>query len=168
MGERGGSVGHPALTDEETALPNKLHFDTVFEFIFASGARGIPATLILLEVDDFAEWRSERASSEAQRALRGVGEALSAVTRRSDLAARVGESLFALTLVDCNLAGGRLVADRIDLQLDSVREATGLRFSLGIAAYQREMTRPEDLKDGAESALRSARALGGDRAGFHR
>ena len=60
------------------------------------------------------------------------------------------------------------MADRLDLSLDPVREATGLRFSMGVAAYQQEMSSPDALMGGAEGALRSARSLGGDRAGFHR
>jgi diguanylate cyclase (GGDEF)-like protein len=160
--------GHPALTDQETGLPNRLHFDTVFGFIFAFGARGIPVTLIYLEAEDFPEWRTRTGPPEIQRILRWLGGILSSSVRRSDLAARVDESRFALILVDCNLAGGRLVADRVDLLMDPVRESTGLRFSMGVAAYQREMGLPEELMGGAESALRSARSLGGDRAGFHR
>ena len=46
--------GHPALTDLETGLPNGLHFDTVFHIIFAFGARGIPVTVVLLEVEDLS------------------------------------------------------------------------------------------------------------------
>jgi len=162
------SEGHPLLTDEETGLPNKLHFSTVFDFLFAFGARGIPVTLILLEVEGFPGWRSERDPPEIRRVCRWLGELLSSCVRRSDLAARLGDTRFGLILVDCNLAGGRLVADRLDLRLDPVREATGLRFSLGVAAYQGEMARSGELMGGAESALRSARSLGGDRAGFHR
>ena len=160
--------GQSALTDQETGLPNGLHFDTVFDIIFAFGARGIPVTLVLLEVEELPEWREEKTGAEIQRVLRWLGGILTSSVRRSDLAARTDEARFALILVDCNVAGGRLVADRLDLFLDPVREATGLRFSMGVAAYQQEMSSPEELLGGAEGALRSARALGGDRAGFHR
>ena len=160
--------GHPALTDLETGLPNGLHFDTVFHIIFAFGARGIPVTVVLLEVEDLSEWREGKSGPEAQRVLRWLGSILTSSVRRSDLAARTDEGRFALVLVDCNVAGGRLVADRLDLSLDPVREATGLRFSMGVAAYQQEMSSPDALMGGAEGALRSARSLGGDRAGFHR
>jgi len=160
--------GHPALTDQETGLPNRLHFDTVFSIIFAFGSRGIPVTVVLLETEDLQGWRTGRSSAEVQRVLRWLGGILTSAVRRSDLAARLDETRFALILVDCNLAGGRLVADRVDLFLDPVREATGLRFNMGVAAYQQEMSSHQELMGGAESALRSARSLGGDRAGFHR
>lgn len=162
------SEGHAALTDQETGLPNRLHFDTVFDIIFAFGARGIPVTVVLLEMEGLPAWRTGTGFPEVHRLLRWLGGILTSAVRRSDLAARMDETRFALILVDCNLAGGRLVADRVDLLLDPVREATGLRFSMGVAAYQQEMSMPEELMGGAESALRNARSLGGDRAGFHR
>jgi diguanylate cyclase (GGDEF)-like protein len=165
MAPRGG---HSVLTDQETGLPNRLHFDTVFDIVFAFGARGVPVTLVLLETEGHAGWWADGGPSEVQRGIRGLGEILTSAVRRSDLVARMDETRFALILVDCNVAGGRLVADRIDVLLDPVREATGLRFSMGVAAYQQEMSAPENLMSGAESALRNARSLGGDRAGFHR
>lgn len=167
MTENVGSGGHPALTDSVTGLPNRLHFETVFGVIFAAGDRGIPLTLILLEVDGFLAWNARVDPRDSQSALRSLGDALATTVRQSDLAARTEEARFAFVLLDCNLAGGRLVADRVDGLLDPLREATGLHFSMGVAAYDREMTRPYDLIGAAEEALRSAQARGGDRVEFH-
>ena len=167
MTEIVGSGGHPALTDSVTGLPNKLHFDTVFGVIFAAGDRGIPLTLVILEVDGFLAWNARVDAPTSQAALKGLGDALATTVRQSDLAARTEEARFAFVLLDCNLAGGRLVADRVDGLLDPIRESTGLRFSMGVAAFDREMTRPYDLMGAAEEALRSAQAGGGDRIEFH-
>lgn len=88
--------------------------------------------------------------------------------RRSDLVARIDEARFAFCLLDCNLAGAVLVADRVDGLLDEVRGTTGLRFSMGGAAFDLDMKHPEDLLGAAEVSLRAAQAQGGDKMEFHR
>jgi len=165
--ESTGSKGHPALTDAQTGLPNALHWDTVFGVVFGAGDRGIPLTLILVEVDHYLGWVGDRDSSEVDRALNALGVALGSTTRQSDLAARVEESRYAFVLMDCNLAGGRLVADRLDGLLDPVREEAGIGFSMGVAVFDREMIRSEQLVAAAESALRTAQARGGNQIEFH-
>ncbi len=168
MNDTEGSRGHPALTDDQTGLPNRLHFDTVFEVIFATGSRGVPVTILLLEIDHFREWAGRVETSEVGKVLRTLGNTLGPLVRRSDLFARTEEDRFTLCLVDCNLAGGMLVADRIDGLLDSLRPATGLGFSMGGAVFDAEMNRPGDLIGSAEKALRVAQARGKNQVEFHR
>jgi diguanylate cyclase len=159
-------TGHPALTDLQTGLPNKLHWDTVFGVIFAAGSRGIPLTLILLEIDGYGRWVRERGPDEIEKVLQALGRSLGTTTRQSDLAARIQEERFAFLLLDCNLAGGRLVADRLDILLDPVRQASGLSFSMGVAAYSRDMTCSEDFLGAAESVLLEAQARGENQMEF--
>lgn len=168
MNESHLSGRHPALTDEETGLPNRLHFDTVFEVLFATGSRGVPLTVLLLEVDGFLAWAGSTDRQEVGRVLRSIGATLVPVVRKTDLVARVDESRFAFCLLDCNLAGGVLVADRIDGLLDPVRNTAGLGFSQGGAAYDLDMKRPEDLTGAAELALRAAQSRGPNQMEFNR
>ena len=95
-----------------------------------------------------------------------MGDALENTTRKTDLSARTREERFAFLLLDCNLAGGRLVADRLNLVLEPIREMTGMGFSTGVAALTREMTRFEDLVGAAEEALRKAQARGENQMEF--
>jgi diguanylate cyclase (GGDEF)-like protein len=162
MTESPGRGKHPALTDSPTGLPNKLHFDTVFNVSFAAGRRGIPLTLILLEVDQHVDWASGRGRAEVDRAMRALGETLAAALRQTDLLARLEVARFAMVMLDCNLAGGHLVSDRVVGLLERFRGQTGLTCSLGVAAYLREMERPYDLLEAAERALRAAQARGGN------
>jgi len=167
MLESTGSAGHPALTDPQTGLPNKLHWDTVFGVVFAAGERGIPLTLILLEVNRFQEWGVNREQAEVDGVLDLLGQALGSTTRQSDLAARTQDGRFAFLLMDCNLAGGRLVADRLDVVLAHLRTKSGLSFNMGVAAHNRDMARGEDLVGAAENALRVAQARGENEIEFH-
>jgi len=157
-----------ALTEGQTGLPHRLHFDTVFEIIFATGSRGVPSTVILLEIEGFNDWAGGGDGAEVGRVLRSLASILRPVVRQTDVLARSDEARFVICLLDCNLAGGVLVADRIDGLLDSVREATGLRFSMGGAVFDAEMDRPEDLMGAAEEGLRMAQERGGDQVEFSR
>ena len=168
MSDTKGSGGHPALTDHQTGLPYRLHFDTVFEVVFATGSRGVPLTVILLEMDPFSEWAAKTDESEISRVLRSIGSTLKPVIRQSDLLARWDEACFSFCLVDCNLAGAVLVADRIDGLMDSIRAKTGLTFSMGGAAFGLDMGVPGDLMGAAEKALQAARDRGSDQMEFHR
>jgi diguanylate cyclase (GGDEF)-like protein len=163
-----GKVGHPALTDGETGLPNRLHFDTVFEVLFATGSRGVPMMVLLLEMEDFEAWAGSGDPEEVGRILRSVGGSLAPLVRQSDLVARTGEDRFSFCLLDCNMAGAVLVADRIDDLLDSVRARTKLGFSLGGAAFNLEMKHSEDLVGAAEEALRTAQDRGPNQMEFIR
>lgn len=167
MNETMGFGGHPALTDSQTGLPNRLHFETVFRVLFATGSRGMPLSVILLEIDGFVPWSVSSESAEVDRILRSIGSGLLPLVRRSDLVARTDEARFALCLLDCNLAGAVLVADRVDGLLDEFRGTTGLRFSMGGAAFDLDMKRPKDLVGAAEASLRAAQAQGGDKMEFH-
>ncbi len=164
--ERGDSRGHPALTDESTGLPNRLHFDTVFGVVFAAGDRGIPVALILVEISDYDSWMSELEPAALTSALADLGILIQSTTRKTDLVARTAEDRFALVLLDCNLAGARLVADRLDVALEEFRRAQRFHTSMGAAVYARTMESPEDLVAAASSALQAAREAGGNSMEF--
>jgi len=168
MDESVGSRGHPALTDNQTDLPNQLHFQTVFDVLFAAAVRGIPFTLLFMEIGGYFQWARETDAEEVERVLRTIGATLRPVVRRTDILARVGETRFAACLLDCNLAGAVLVADRIDGLLDPIREACGLSFNQGAAAFDMDMRHSQDLVAAAEAALESAQRQGPDKMEFHR
>jgi diguanylate cyclase (GGDEF)-like protein len=161
------SGGHPALTDDQTGLPNRLHFDTVFDVAFAVGRRGVPLTVIHVEVAGLSKWSEERDEEETGRVLRSIGLTVGPIVRQSDFLARTEVDRFSLCLIDCNLAGAAVVAHRMDGLLDSIRGTTGLEFSAGGAAFDTDMEHPEDLLAAAEEALGVARRRGSNRVEFH-
>ena len=167
MDSQSVSGGHPALTDDQTGLPNRLHFDTVFDVAFAVGRRGVPLTVIQVEIDGLREWSEKRDSSEAGRILRSIGDTVAQLVRQSDFLARTDVNRFTLCLIDCNLAGAAVVAHRMDGLLDSIRETTGLGFSAGGASFDADMECPEDLFEAAEEALRVAQSRGSHRVEFY-
>jgi diguanylate cyclase (GGDEF)-like protein len=163
-----GPGGHPALTDEQTGLPNRLHFDTVLRTLFATGQRGLPVSVILLEIDAADTWLGDTDPAAVARVLRLIRKTLVPIIRGTDLLARVDEGRFAVCLIDCNMAGGVLVADRIDGLMDGIRKSASLGFSIGGATFDPDMAGPEDLMGAAEESLRTAQASGGNQMEFGR
>lgn len=157
---------HPALTDSQTGLPNGLHWDTVFAFVFTAAQRGMPLTVLLLELDGFQEWKSQRSPGEMEAFMAAFASAVRSTTRESDLLARTAEARLALALLDCDLEGGRLVAGRLDRCLGPLLHDVGLSASMGVAACGQGMQRPEDLLEAAEEALGRAGEKGGGRTEF--
>ncbi|MBT8396665.1 MAG: GGDEF domain-containing protein [Gemmatimonadetes bacterium] len=162
------SGGHPALTDEQTGLPNRLHFDTVLGTLFATAQRGLPLSLIMLEIDSAGEWLARTDSPEVNRVMKSIGQTLVPVIRQMDLLARADEGCFAACLIDCNMAGAVLVADRFDALLDSIRSSSELGFSIGGATFDPDMASPSDLFGAAEESLRAAQSRGGNQMEFRR
>jgi diguanylate cyclase (GGDEF)-like protein len=158
------SERHPALTDEQTGLPNRRHFDTVFETLFAMARRGMPLAILLLEVEGS---ESHDEGPDEGRIFRYIANTIDPSIRQTDLFARVDEGRFVLGLVDCNLAGAAVVAHRIDGFLGLFREGTGLGFSIGGAAYDRGFESLAELFEAAERALEVARGRRSNRVEFH-
>lgn len=169
-GEHGRGAGrgkghrppHPALTDQLTGIPNRLHFYVIYEVVFELGDRGVALTLLTLELDDFHRYEQEEGEGAGLEALKRFGMTLGQNIRKTDLVARADRGRFVMLLMDSNLQGGLLAADRLgDILADFVEE-TGLTFSTGVASFRQGMTHPDDLLDASARALKLAQDAGGD------
>jgi len=159
----------PALEDALTGLSNERHFEILYEFAFRVAERGIPLCLATFEIDAFDRFTRERGPVEAEKVVEEFGAVLRNGTRRMDVTARLVGSRCASLLLDCNLQGGMVFADRILGLAEGVTEAWGLVVNAGLAAYEPEMEgRPRALRDGAEAALREAATQGGGTVAVHR
>jgi diguanylate cyclase (GGDEF)-like protein len=157
---------HPALTDEQTGLPNRRHFDTVFKTLFAMARRGMPLTTLLVEVEGLAEVDGGREVADSGRIFRSLAKSIEPTIRQTDLLARLDADCLVVGLVDCNLAGAAVVAQRIDGYLDLIREERGLEFSLGGAEFDKAFREPDDLLGAARGALEIARGRTSNRVEF--
>ena len=153
-----GRVRHEALTDALTQLPNRLHFDVVYRLLWEAGGRGIPVTLMRFDLPGLGSAPNDR--------QRKVGESLSVITRQMDMIARLGPERFGVLLMDCNVFGGMLAAERFRSELTPVLEGLEIQFSAGLAAWKDWMTKPDDLMSAAEEAMEAARSRG-DRIEVH-
>jgi len=141
------AIGHPALTDEQSGLANRLHFELVYSYLFEGADRGVPLTLLLLATP-----------APTPDLIRALGERIQDTTRSSDLVAHLGNGRFIIILLGTNLSGGRIAADRLEMALAG---HTIGPLSMGLACWQPEMKEPEDLLRAVDGALRVAEAAGG-------
>ena len=150
-GEHAGAAArsHPALIDPETGLANRLHFDLVYNYLFAAGARGLPFTVMVV---------SAGSGGPDSEELAVLGQTIHGATRRSDLVTHRGGGRFVVLLLGTNLSGARVAADRIEGSLGPVARAP---VCFGVSAYAREVESSDALLAAAETALESAEAAGG-------
>lgn len=141
---------HPALTDTQTGLANRLHFDLVYNYLFEAGNRGMPFTVMLVSAG-----ADESTPSNVVRAL---GQAVEKTTRNSDLVSHVGGGRYVVLLLGTNLQGGRIAADRVEMALDGLAPGP---VSFGLAAYAEHFKSSQELLQAADTALLTAEAAGG-------
>ena len=141
---------HPALTDAQTGLANRLHFELVYNYLFEAGGRGLPFTVLLVSTG------AEGGLPDAE--ARELGKAIEGTTRNSDLVSHVGSGRYVVLLLGTNLQGGRIAADRIDAAIGKVAPGT---LAFGLAAYGEQCESADALLRAADTALLAAEAAGG-------
>jgi len=140
---------HPALTDAQTGLANRLHFELVYNYLFEAGDRGLPFTVMLV---------SAGAESATPDQIRKIGQAIERTSRRSDLVSHTGGGRFVVLLLGTNLQGGRIAADRIEAALEG---RTPAAVCFGLAAWTKSFEDSQELLRAADTALLAAEAAGG-------
>lgn len=149
----------PSLVDEATGLSNERHFRIIYDFAFAGGDRGIPLTVVMIQVDGADP---ARGGGDVDEGVVRTGALLGGTTREMDVAAHLGGGRFLCLLVDCNFQGGVVFADRVRTLAQSLRSDLNLALSLGMASYEDGMEEPDELLDAAKRCLAGALADGGD------
>lgn len=105
--------GELARTDPGTGLANRAAFRERAALEVERARRwGRPLTLALLELDDFRAVRDGLGGREADEMVRTAAVSLRSSLRSTDLAARIGEDLFALLLPETDRNGARVVLER--------------------------------------------------------
>jgi diguanylate cyclase len=103
-----------ASLDPLSGILNRRGFDMELNRMCRESTEsGTPFTLVMVDIDLFKRINDTYGHPFGDKVIRGVAQAMSAMTQRQDLAARYGGEEFALLLTATPLAGGREVADRI-------------------------------------------------------
>jgi diguanylate cyclase (GGDEF)-like protein len=129
-----------AACDGLTGLPNRRSFDDALERALAFANRsGKPLTLLLLDIDHFKRVNDVHGHLAGDLVLKEVAGRVAATIRRSDLAARYGGEEFAVILPATDVAGGRVVAERVRASVAELAiqwEQKVLRVSVSIGGAQ--------------------------------
>ncbi len=163
---------HRASHDDRTELLRPQAFQArLVEHFGAARRHRFELALVLLDLDDFGRVNKEIDHTAGDRVIARVGEVIRRSLRAEDVAGRLGGDEFAVLLP---YTGAVEAAHAVRRLRDRVRSLSGplapegrevrVSASLGFETFDGE--RPETIEElrlGAERALRAAKRAGGDR-----
>lgn len=150
-----------ALTDPLTGLPNRRYASVFLDAAFASGIRGEPVCVVLMDLDRFKDVNDRFGHRAGDEVLRAFGRALIRVTRRMDLSARWGGEEFLSILSNCTAEGAESFTERVRREFRESEFPWGqVTFSAGIAQYTPGTESAELLVSAADTALYRAKEEG--------
>jgi diguanylate cyclase (GGDEF)-like protein len=165
-----------AATDPLTSLWNRRGFEPLLDHAIARAIRtGEDIALVVVDVDRFKSINDELGHAIGDRALVAIAEAVRAVIRPTDVAARLGGDELAILLSGANGAGALKMCERLRIAIANVNPLAPrpLTLSIGVAdmlAIPRS-TNAETARlaffEAADIALYAAKAAGRDRAVCH-
>ena len=178
-------IAHDALHDSLTGLPNRRVFLERLQRCFAQARRdlALPYAVLFVDVDHFKDWNTDCGSAAADRVLVEIARRLDASLRDHDvpgmtdvsatadlLLSRLGSDEFAILIEDVRDPSDAMrVANRLQSPFALPFHVDGhaprpASISIGIALSNATLDRPDDLLNDAETAMRRAQALGGNRS----
>lgn len=109
-----------ANIDGLTELPNRRHFDNMYETEWLRAKRyEQPLSVALLDVDNFKLYNDHYGHAMGDLVLQAVAKTLTgALKRPSDLAARYGGEEFVLILPETDVAGALQVAESVRAEIE--------------------------------------------------
>lgn len=155
---------HQSLSDPLTGIFNRRYFDLMLGHLHEQSRRQAPATLAILDLNDFKHINDEFGHAAGDRVLQHAANYLSARVRASDIVARLGGDEFAVVLN--NMSPGSVEAwmtsmiNHYDAQNLEDSDSRNLicHFSIGIARIDAEIyDTPEEVFNAADSAMYSVK-----------
>jgi diguanylate cyclase (GGDEF)-like protein len=164
-------VARSALLDPLTGIFNRRYLLLRLEAEFSRARRHrSPVSLVLLDIDRLREINDAYGQQAGDIVIRRLGDLLRTHVRREDVLARTGEESFGVVLSGNRCRGAAVMANKIRTEVVTLllpfdAEARGVRISAGVSSYPDNpaIHGPDDLVRMAESALREAKARGGNR-----
>lgn len=170
-------LARQSTTDGLTGVGNRRLFDQALQIEWQRSARaGTPLAMLLVDIDHFKQYNDHYGHVAGDDCLRRVATLLrSCVGRGGEPVCRYGGEEFAVLLVDTDLAGAQVVAQRC---LDSVRLAAiehaasplrpAVSLSIGVAACVAQADHPaQRLIEAADAALYQSKQGGRARMSSH-
>lgn len=157
-----------AATDSLTGLANRRRLDQVLRQEWARAQRNRkPLAVLMVDVDHFKAFNQRHGHAGGDHALREVAKTIEASIRRpADLAARYGGEEFQVVLPETDLAGARLLAERIRTSVEALApfaddaHSVTVSIGIGLSGPQHDLS---SVLGAADEALYRAKAKGRNR-----
>jgi diguanylate cyclase (GGDEF)-like protein len=127
-----------------------------------------PIAVLMMDLDHFKQVNDTYGHLAGSLCLSEVGRLIRESTRETDVNGRYGGEEFVTFLPESDVAGGRIVAERIRAAMERhefqyENAAFGVRISIGIAGWPEDGNDVESLVRAADTALYRAKHLGRNR-----
>ncbi len=125
---------------------------------------GRPASLMMVDVDDFKAINDRHGHQAGDRALAALGEIIERTTRTSDICCRYGGEEFAVILPATDVEEAGLLAERLRVGAECGKpDDRRLTVSIGVAACGADTSTAQALVEKADAALYRAKRGGKNR-----
>jgi diguanylate cyclase (GGDEF)-like protein len=162
------SIEHQAVTDSLTGLQNRHHFDLELERETQRSRRsGLPASLLLLDLDGFKGINDRYGHGVGDEVLRIIGSLILQHVRIADVACRYGGDEFGVILPDTSLETAFAVSQRMCTEINNWFHQTPVLgnylevTATGGLALLGDDDSAASLLRNADSALYEAKRAGG-------
>ncbi|HET7520039.1 MAG TPA: GAF domain-containing protein, partial [Candidatus Limnocylindria bacterium] len=114
-----------------------------------------PVSLLMMDLDNFKAYNDRLGHPAGDALLHAVGTAIYGSARADDRVFRYGGDEFALILPGADAIAAEAVAERVRAAVArlTVKDASPVTISIGVAAYPRDATDKNDLIAAADTAL---------------
>lgn len=158
-----------ATTDELTGLANRRQFLSLAQHEIARTIRHQrPLSLLMIDIDFFKSVNDRFGHPVGDEVLRHLGAICTETLRQEEITARLGGEEFAVLMPETDLAGARLVAERLrqavsSRHIPSLAGKHALTASFGISQFNGVSDSLEAMFARADEALYAAKRNGRNR-----
>jgi len=157
-----------ASLDALTGLYNRGLLPTLEDELVSANAKGVPASLLVLDVDRFKEINDAQGHLAGDRVLIEISRTIKHNARTTDMPVRYGGDEFLVLLVGLDASGALLLAERLRTAIAAVEmrhEGSVLHctVSVGVASADVDTPNLSALIGHADRALYAAKKAGRDR-----
>jgi diguanylate cyclase (GGDEF)-like protein len=116
--------------------------------------------IVLLDIDHFGQYNDAYGHPAGNELLREIAGILQAVTRDTDVSARLERDVFAVLLPQTCAQGAVIAAERLRAAIAAYRGRQPVSVSIGVASSKATTTDEQQVLQEAEQALELAKRLG--------
>ena len=155
-----------SITDPLTGRYNRRFIsDHVHRELKLSQRIGQPASLLMLDLDNFKEYNDSYGHIAGDEALRKLGDVLVDSVRETDVVARYGGEEFLIFLSHTGKSGAVKTAEKLCLAVEQTSfvlkgQDTRITVSIGVATAPEDGSTYEELVDNADKAMYAAKGDG--------
>jgi diguanylate cyclase (GGDEF)-like protein/PAS domain S-box-containing protein len=165
-------IWEQANFDSLTGLPNRHMFhDRLAQTIKKSERSGLPAALLLIDLDRFKEVNDALGHAQGDILLTEAARRISSCVRESDIVARLGGDEFIVILAEIkDKTNAECIAqniiDSLSTPFELLQDKVYVFASMGITLYPDDHQNIEALIKNADQAMYVAKNLGGNRFSY--